>query len=187
MSSQSPREKLIFSPGQFDRWTSLNDSIMGGSSNASCKILDSGLLLEGDLIEEGGGFVSCRSPILSPPLNLSQYRGLKVDLDGAGRTLKIAIKARNRFIGMSGFFERGLCWVAAIPTNVSGTTSIHIPFNILKPTIRAKKVPLPVPFNSRAITQFQLLHSKFGLPGEINAGFKPGFIQIHLRSISVFT
>ena len=40
--------------------------------------------------------------------------------------------------------------------------------------------------HSNLITQFQLLHSKFGEPGKINTEFKPGHIEILLRSISAY-
>ena len=182
--SPSSNERLIFSADNFSEWTSLNDTIMGGTSNADCRVTSEGLLLEGNLIEEDGGFVSCRSNFFTPSLNLSKYRALHLELDGYGRTLKLALICRGRVFGISEFFQGGLCWVAEVPTNVSGTTRIDIPFNSLRPTIRAKKVRLPVFFDSSRISQFQLLHSKFGLPGELNSGFRPGSITILLRSIS---
>ena len=37
-----------------DGWSSLNDTIMGGRSSAGCRMTDEGLLLEGELIEQGG-------------------------------------------------------------------------------------------------------------------------------------
>ncbi len=49
----------------FSGWKSLNDSIMGGSSQAGCRVSPEGMILEGELVEQGGGFVSCRSPM--PP------------------------------------------------------------------------------------------------------------------------
>ena len=64
---------------------------MGGSSLAKCRSSEKGLFLEGNLVEEGGGFVSCRSPIFDKPFNLSKYSGLILDVEGEGRTLKFAI------------------------------------------------------------------------------------------------
>ena len=64
-------EQIIVQGSGFADWTSLNDTIMGGSSRAGCRVTPEGLLLEGELIEAGGGFVSCRSPRLQPPLDLS--------------------------------------------------------------------------------------------------------------------
>ena len=47
----------LITGSQFSDWKSLNDTIMGGSSSASCRSSDKGLFLEGNLVEEGGGFV----------------------------------------------------------------------------------------------------------------------------------
>jgi len=65
---------------EFSNWKSLNDTIMGGSSRANCRSSDKGLFLEGNIIEEGGGFVSCRSPIFDKPFDLSKYSGLILDI-----------------------------------------------------------------------------------------------------------
>lgn len=78
-------EQMLVEGQQFADWASLNDTIMGGNSRAGCRVVDDGLLLEGELIERGGGFVSCRSPRLQPPLDLSPYSALQLDLEGAGK------------------------------------------------------------------------------------------------------
>ena len=51
----------------FDSWATLNDTIMGGRSQAGCRLTPEGLLLEGEVVADGGGFVSCRSPLLQTP------------------------------------------------------------------------------------------------------------------------
>ena len=168
----------------FTNWTSVNESIMGGSSYSNCSVKTNGLEFYGNLVEEGGGFVSCRSPVFSPSLNLSKYRGLQVEVDGEGRTLKLALYCDVNFIGLNEVFFAGLHWVAELQTITSGTTVIEIPFDKFEPTIRAKRIPIPLKLNLNAITQLQLLHSKFGQPGELNPGFRPGKIKILLHSIS---
>ena len=168
----------------FKEWTSLNDSIMGGSSIASCSVNTNGLELYGNLIEEGGGFVSCRSPIFNPPLNLAIYRGLNLEVDGDGRTLKIALFCHREFLGLNELLFDGLHWVAEFPTLSSGTSNVNIPFSSFEPTIRAKRIPIPLRLNTKVINQIQLLHSKFGKPGQLNSGFRPGNIKISLRSVS---
>ena len=67
-----------------------------------------------------------------------------------------------------------------------GKITIKVPFERLEPTVLAKKISLPIIFKSESITQFQLLHSKFGKPGELNPGFKPGKINFVLQSINVY-
>ena len=85
----------LFQATDFAEWSSLNDTIMGGRSTAGCRVDADGLVLEGELIEQGGGFVSCRSPRLQPPLDLSPYSALQLDVQAEGRTLKIALGCRD--------------------------------------------------------------------------------------------
>ena len=100
MIPDSPPTEIAITPlikgSEFSDWKSLNDTIMGGSSRASCRSSDKGLFLEGNLVEEGGGFVSCRSPIFDKPFNLSKYSGLIIDVEGEGRTLKFAIACEKK-------------------------------------------------------------------------------------------
>ena len=180
-------ETIIYDKNNFNDWTSLNDTIMGGNSNAKCNIDSKGLVFSGEVVEQDGGFVSCRSPYLEPPLNLSKFKGFQFEILGEGRTLKAAIACSDKSFGITKFFLGSLRWVAAIPTSEKGITSIKIPFNSLKPAVRAKKINLPIGFNSSSVTRIQLLYSKFGLPGELNEDFKPGPINIFLRSISAYS
>ena len=71
-------EQILFQGSNFADWASLNDTIMGGRSRAGCRVSSDGLVLEGELVETGGGFVSCRSPRLLPPLDLSPYSALQL-------------------------------------------------------------------------------------------------------------
>ena len=183
---ESSDEEIIATGKSFTKWSSLNDTIMGGSSEATCKLNSIGLVLEGELIEEGGGFISCRSEVFNPPLNLAKYRGLQLELEGEGRTLKFAIACKGKFLRTVNWNSEGLRWVTDVPTRDSGRTRFKVPFNNLKPTIQAKPIQGALQFDSSQIIQFQLLHSKFGQSGELNRRFKPGSIRILLRSISGF-
>ena len=171
---------------QFNNWTALNDSIMGGLSKAECSLNADGLELYGNLVEEGGGFVSCRSPIFNPPLNFSKYQGLQIHVEGKGRTLKFALFCQASLFGLTDLIADGLHWVAEIPTSASGLTCLNIPFKDFQPTIRARSTLLPISLNTSCITRLQLLYSKFGTPGEINSSFETGPIRFLLRSINGF-
>ena len=180
----------IITSSDFDDWFALNDTIMGGSSSALCKSSSKGLTLEGIVIEENGGFVSCKSPLFSPALNLSIYKGFELKIDGRGRTLKFGVSCKYGILGINEFFldksPGGLRWVSEIETSRFGTTTVKVPFKSLKPTVLAKKISLPIKFKSNSVNQFQLLHSKFGRPGELNPGFRSGKINFLLQSISVY-
>tara|TARA_Y100001968_G_scaffold207093_1_gene190292 strand:- start:504 stop:1064 length:561 start_codon:yes stop_codon:yes gene_type:complete len=185
-----PQVSKVVSSNDFDNWFSLNDTVMGGSSKAVCRATSKGLSLEGVLVEEKGGFVSCKSPIFSKPLNLSDHQGFELKIDGRGRTLKFGVSCKYGILGLKEFFldksPGGLRWVAEIETKRFGTTCVRIPFDSLEPTVLAKKISLPIKFKSTSVIQFQLLYSKFGKPGELNPGFKPGKINFLLQSISVY-
>ncbi|MCF8140791.1 MAG: CIA30 family protein, partial [Cyanobium usitatum Tobar12.5m-G36] len=81
----------IASGDGFIGWHALNDTVMGGRSQGNCRIASTGLEFEGTIVEEGGGFISCRSPLFSPPLDLSSCEGLELELLGAGRRFKLAV------------------------------------------------------------------------------------------------
>ena len=185
-----PELSKVVSSIDFDKWFTLNDTVMGGSSKALCKTSAKGLSLEGVLVEEKGGFVSCKSPKFKPPLNLSNYQGFELKIDGNGRTLKFGVSCKYGIIGLTELFldrsPGGLRWVVEIETKRFGTTIVKVPFQDLEPTILAKKISIPVKFKPNSISQFQILHSKFGRPGELNPGFKPGKINFLIKSISVY-
>ena len=187
MIPDSPPTEIVITPlikgSEFSDWKSLNDTIMGGSSRASCRSSDKGLFLEGNLVEEGGGFVSCRSPIFDKPLNLSKYSGLIIDVEGEGRTLKFAIACEKKPLSLSNLLKGDIRWVASIPTNKKGVSRIEVPFKNLEPARRAKPVRLPLRFDPTCVNRFQLLYSKFGQPGKINSGFSPGPIKIFIKSV----
>ena len=172
---------------EFSDWESLNDTIMGGSSRANCHSSDKGLFLEGNLVEEGGGFVSCRSPIFAKTFDLSNYAGLILDVVGEGRTLKFAIACEKKPIALSNFLNGDIRWVASIPTKKEGVSRIKIPFKNFEPARRAKPVRLPIRFDTTCINRFQLLHSKFGQPGKMNSGFFAGPIKVLIKSISAYS
>ena len=171
----------------FSDWESLNDTIMGGSSLANCRSSERGLFLEGNLVEEGGGFVSCRSPVFTKPFNLSNYSGLIVDVEGEGRTLKFAIGCEKKSLSLSNLLKGDIRWVASLPTKKEGVSRIKIPFKDLQPARRAKPIRLPLRFDSTCINRFQLLHSKFGQPGKMNTGFFAGPIKVLIKSISAYS
>tara|TARA_B100000965_G_scaffold140359_1_gene116878 strand:- start:2930 stop:3490 length:561 start_codon:yes stop_codon:yes gene_type:complete len=185
-----PALSKIVSSSDFKDWFPLNDTVMGGSSEAVCKTSSKGLSLEGVVVEEKGGFVSCKSPLFSPVLNLSDYQGFELKIDGRGRTLKFGVSCKYGILSINEFFldksPGGLRWVSEIETKKFGTTIVKVPFVSLEPTVLAKKISRSIKFKSESICQFQLLHSKFGRPGELNPGFKSGKINFLLQSISVY-
>ena len=179
-------KKFLFQKNEFEGWETLNDTVMGGSSSAFCENTNSGLLLKGNIIEKAGGFVSCRSSIYKPSLDINMYQSFELKIDGQGRTFKFAVACQDEVFGLTEFIPGGLRWIKSFPTKKFGTTIVSIPFKELRPSIRANKVNLPFKFKSQKIKRLQLLHSKFGDEGGLNDKFIPGQIKVLIKSISVF-
>jgi hypothetical protein len=182
-------DRLTVAQGEgFAGWHALNDTIMGGRSSGSCHVGPSGLVFEADVVAEGGGFVSLRSPQLSPPLNLSAWGGLELELRGDGRTYKLAVGCADGVAGLTELIPGGLRWVAAFATAESGLSRVRIGLDQLTPSLRAKPIDslplgMPLRFDPSRITRLQLLHSRFGDDGQPNPGFRPG--PLHLELIAI--
>ncbi len=179
-------KKILFQKDGFSNWKCLNDTIMGGSSNAVCENSSNGLVLKGNIVEKGGGFVSCRSSVFDPFLDLTNFSCFELKIDGQGRTFKFAVACQDNLFGLTEFIPGGLRWIKSFPTNQFGTTRVLIPFCDLNPSIRANKVKFPFKFEFSKIKRLQLLHSKFGDEGLLNENFKSGSIKVLIKSISVF-
>jgi len=185
-SSATPRT-LVSGQG-FSGWHALNDTVMGGRSSGQCMVNTQGLRFDGEVVEEGGGFISVRSPLFSPPLDLSFATGLELVLLGEGRRFKLAVACADGVAGLTELIPGGLRWVQEFGTEVEGPTRVAIPFADLIPSVRARPVDglplgLPLRFDPSRITRLQLLHSRFGDDGGPNAGFRPGAIHLQILSI----
>lgn len=169
-------------PG-FSGWTTLNDTIMGGRSSGRCSAGSGGLLMESEVVEQGGGFVSCRSPDFVPPLDLGAYSGLALELEGDGRRYKLAIACADRVTGAAELIPGGLRWVAEFDTEPGGITRVVVPFQRLTASVRARPLGLPLRFDPARIKRLQILHSKFNDSGGLNPGFRAGPLRLLLRRI----
>ncbi|MEB3322799.1 MAG: CIA30 family protein [Synechococcaceae cyanobacterium] len=171
----------------FSGWHALNDTVMGGRSSGACQATAGGLVLEAEVVEQGGGFVSVRSPLFSPPLDLSPASALRLELVGDGRRYKLAVACADGLAGMTELIPGGLRWVSEFATR-PGPCEVVIPFDQLRPSIRARPVQrlplgLPLRFDASRITRLQILHSKFGDDGGLNPGFRPGPLHLELKAI----
>ena len=176
----------------FAGWHALNDPIMGGRSSGQVTIRsDQGLVFEGELVEQGGGFISVRSPLLSPALNLEASAGLMLVIAGDGRRFKLAIACGDGVGGLTNLIPGGLRWVSEFATEAHGKTTVKIAWQHLLPSVRAQPAErLPFGYQPRFdashILRLQLLHSKFDDQGGLNAGFRPGPIRFVLHQIAAY-
>lgn len=185
---QDHPERLVVGGEGFAGWHALNDTIMGGRSSGSCTVGLAGLCFDGELVEQGGGFISVRSPLFSPPLDLSDSAGLLLTISGAGRRLKLAVACADGVAGLTELIPGGLRWVHEFATAPEGFSAVRIDFEQLRPSVRAKPVAslplgLPLRFDPSRISRLQLLHSKFDDGGGLNPGFRPGPLHLELQAI----
>ncbi|MEB3198955.1 MAG: CIA30 family protein [Synechococcaceae cyanobacterium] len=172
----------------FQGWHALNDTVMGGRSSGGCDITDSGLAFRGEVVEAGGGFISCRSPLFSPPLDLSRHGGLELELSADGRRFKLAVACGDGLAGLTELIPGGLRWVHDFDTTNASHQRLTIRFDALQPSIRARPLEglplgLPLRFDPSKITRLQLLHSRFGDDGLPNMGFRAGPLELVLHRI----
>jgi len=179
--------QLISGDG-FSGWHALNDTVMGGRSTGRCTVSSRGLRLEAEVVETGGGFVSCRSPVFSPPLDLSGEAAFEIELRGDGRHYKLAVACADGVGGLTEMIPGGVRWVANFATDADGPCRVRIPFDQLRASIRAKPIAslplgLPLRFDPSRLTRLQILHSKFGDDGAPNPGFRAGPLSLEVMAI----
>jgi hypothetical protein len=179
---------LVTGGDGFSGWHALNDTIMGGRSSGSCRFQSYGLEFDAKVVEEGGGFVSVRSPVFSPPLDLSAFAALELVLAGEGRRYKLAVACADGVAGLTELIPGGLRWVREFGTEAEGFSRVRIGFDQLAPSLRAQPIEtlplgLPLQFDASRITRLQLLHSRFGDDGGPNPGFRAGPLHLVIQSI----
>ncbi len=112
--------------------------------------------------------------MFSPPLDLSGYGALELELLADGRRYKLAVACRDGLAGVTELIPGGLRWVAEFDTEPAGRISrVRIPLASLRPSVRARPLGLPLRFDASRITRLQILHSRFAGDGGSNEGSGP--------------
>ena len=166
--------RLIFGP--------LDDVVMGGVSESTFNTRDNVGIFSGTIsTENNGGFAGCRSKALTPALNLSKSRCIKLRVRGDGQ--------RYKFIVRDSYAWNGIAWAQSFDTlasqDRSGWQDIELPFSAFIPTLFAGRVPGAV-LNTGQITAVQLTLSKFEYDKELNPAFSIGPFKLELESISIY-
>ena len=185
MAVDASAGSLLISGDDFAGWETLNDTIMGGSSQSDCSASPEGLRWRGQLVSEGGGFISVRSPQWRPALDLSAATGLRLRLVGDGRRYKIALACADLITGITAALPGGLRWVQGFDTHPGEDETITIPFASLRPSVQARPLGLPLRFQPQRIERIQLLHSRFDDDGGTNPGYRDGDLDLLIQSVAV--
>lgn len=161
-------------------WYSVDDGVMGGVSASQWRLTDDRALFTGEVsTANNGGFASVRSPNFQPPLDLSNAEGIQLRIQGDGKRYKFIARSETQWDGLS------YCY--SFDTFNNRPQTVCIPFDQLIPVFRAKTVPEKGPFNTRQVSAFQLMHSKFEYDGNLNPSFSPGMFGLEIETIKTYS
>lgn len=134
---------LEFGPDAVDGWYVVNDGVMGGRSSSEMRYEGGDLaVFEGNLsLENNGGFASVRTEIAEGKLTGATSLTLRVRGDGKRYQLRLRM-GRN--------FD-GVAWAASFETTAGEWTTVTLPLEQFRPTLRGY-----VPRNARPLDPAQV-------------------------------
>ena len=149
-------------------WVVVNDTVMGGRSEARLKwVTARGLVWSGNLsLENNGGFVSIRTR--DAWFDWSQYDGVEVELEGSGRDVQVTLQRKDLRMRGGGYW-------AMLPTSEAGRTRAFIPFSAFDLKRFGRSVNGPA------------LREGLGAIGEVGlliADKKPGAFEVVLHKVT---
>ncbi|MHC4850126.1 MAG: CIA30 family protein [Planctomycetota bacterium] len=114
------------------RWTSVNDTVMGGRSRGSFRIEDGVLVFSGTLNTNGGGFASIRGDGAKLPLGKAE--GIHLRVRGDGRVYTMRVRQGGR---------RSVSYRAKFETTKGEWQDIWLPLRAFVPSWRGRTLDLP--------------------------------------------
>ncbi|MGL5034428.1 MAG: CIA30 family protein [Microcystaceae cyanobacterium] len=180
----SPLDKIIFDFSQptlelKQEWGAVDDVVMGGVSQSQIQFVAGRAIFSGLVsTANNGGFASVRNRNFSEPLNLTDYDGLELSIQGDGKRYKFISRCEGKWDGVS------YCY--SFDTFNNRPQTIRIPFNQLIPVFRAKTVSEMGQFDPSCLYSVQLMHSKFEYDGELNPTFSPGLFHLEILGLQAY-
>lgn len=160
-------------------WGAVDDIVMGGVSQSQISLGGNRAIFSGNVsIANNGGFASVRTRNFTPPLDLSEYEGISLRLQGDGKRYKFIMRCEGKWDGVS------YCY--SFDTIYNYPQTIDIPFKSLLPVVRAKTVKNAGEFDSSRVYSLQLMLSKFEYDGALNPRFSPGLFGLEVESIKAY-
>lgn len=157
------------------KWGYLDDKTFGGDSESSIDVSTGAWTGKAGLA--GAGFASIRTPVLEPPMDLTDCSGIRLKVKGQGQRLKFLLRDDKKFNGVS--------WSYAFNTNPWFDTDVKINFKDFVAVKDAQSQEAPI-LDVSTITVLQLIFSKTEYDGKPNPTFKRGDFQVVLKEISTF-
>lgn len=160
-------------------WGAVDDVVMGGVSESNLRLINSRAVFSGNVsTANNGGFASVRTRNFETPLDLSNYEGIELRVQGDGKRYKFIIRSESKWDGV------GYCY--SFDTIYNCLTTIRIPFQELIPVFRAKTVRDMGIFDASKVYSMQLMLSKFEYDGALNPNFSPGLFSLEVESIKAY-
>jgi hypothetical protein len=160
-------------------WGAVDDVVMGGVSQSNFYLTGDRAIFKGYVsTDNNGGFASVRTRNFDSPLDLSNYQGIELTIQGDGKRYKFITRCEAKWDGIS------YCY--SFDTIYNYPLTIRIPFEGLLPVFRAKTVPQAGEFDASRVYSLQLMLSKFEYDGELNSQFEPGNFNLAIKSIKAY-
>jgi len=131
--SDATKGKLIYAfeeKDEFDEWQVVNDTVMGGVSNATFNPSDEGTAVFSGTVslENNGGFASARSK--PAEFGLDEHVGLAVRVRGDGKRYKLGLRQDGRW--------DGVMYQAPFKTKEGEWIVVKVPFERFQPTYHGR-------------------------------------------------
>ncbi|MDJ0600490.1 MAG: CIA30 family protein [Crocosphaera sp.] len=162
-----------------DTWGAVDDVVMGGVSESSIRLEQHKAVFSGNVsTANNGGFASVRTKNFPSPLDLSDYEGIELNVQGDGKRYKFIIRCEGKWDGVG--------YSYSFDTFYNMPTTVRIPFSELIPVFRAKTVPEMGQFDPSCVYSMQLMQTKFEYDGALNPKFSPGLFRLEVSSIKAY-
>ena len=160
-------------------WGAVDDVVMGGVSESNIRLEKDKAVFFGNVsTANNGGFASVRNRNIDPPLDLSNYEGIELRVQGDGKRYKFIIRCEGKWDGV------GYCY--SFDTFYNCPTTVRIPFSELIPVFRAKTVAEMGKFDPSCVYSMQFMQTKFEYDGALNPRFSPGLFRLEITSIKAY-
>jgi len=186
-SPQRPRvgrDGLIWGASRLDllEFGPLDDVVMGGASQSGFSLApskDFGVWSGTITTENNGGFAGVRSRAVTPAMDLSSFKGIRLRVKGDGKRYKLIVRDDYNW--------NGIAWAYFFDTSVDPADFevVEAPWDAFVPTLFARRVP-GVKLKPRSITTVQLTLSKFEVDTQLNPKFDTGPFRMELQSVEAF-
>ena len=149
---------------ELDNWVIINDTVMGGRSQAALEIDNNSLVFKGRLsLQNNGGFASTRR--IYSPLNWAPQQAIEIKVKGDGRAYQFRLRTNRRMDGVA--------YVANFETVAGESQTFTFQLSEFQAQWRGRQVVNAAPLSFDDVTQL----------GFMLADKTPGDFALHIEKI----